>query len=142
MKRIQYSKFLPFGTFILLCICIICAFTASIKNVYDVSIFATAITVTGSLCLTSVVWYLKNSQAEKVANIKANTYRIASEERLKYNEKMLELKRKYNLCDEDICEIENDSPMDEFENDALGSLNDSIDHAMDDATSLIEIQNT
>lgn len=90
--------------------------------------------------MTSVVWYLKNSQAEKVAKIKADTYRIISEERFKYNEKMLELKSRYKYTEEEIFEIENDSPLDELEQDALNSLNLSVDCAMDEATSSIEAQ--
>lgn len=98
------------------------------------------ITSSGTLCLTAVVWYLKNSQAEKVARIKADTYRIASEERYKYNEKMLKLKSEYNYTDEEIYDVENDSPLDEFEQDALGSMVTSIDNAMDEATESIEAQ--
>lgn len=138
-KHFQYSKFLPLFTFILFCICLYVIFSKDLSNVYDVSIYATIITCSGSLCLTSIVWYLKNSQAEKVANIKADTYRIASEERYKYNKAMLELKDKYKYTDEEIKEVEYDSPMDDFENEALNSLSNSVDSAMDEATSSIEI---
>lgn len=140
-KKFQYSKLLPFFTFILFCICIYKVFSTDLSNVYDVSIYATVITCSGSLCLTSIVWYLKNSQAEKVANIKADTYRIASEERYKYNKAMLELKDKYKYTDEELNDIEYDSPMDEFENDALVSLENSVDSAMEDASSSIEAHN-
>lgn len=139
-KHIQYSKIITSLTFVLFVVCIAkCMFT-DISTVYDISLYATIITGTGALCLTSVVWYLKNSQAEKVANIKADTYRIISEERYKYNEKMLELKSKYECTDEEIFEIENDSPMDELEQDAMDSMNSSIDDAMEDASSLLEAQ--
>ena len=139
-KKIQYSKFLPAMTFILFCICILRCFSLDISNAYDLSVCATIITSSGALCLTSIVWYLKNSQAEKVARIKADTYRIISEERLKYNEKMLELKSKYKYTDEEIWDIENNSPMDELEQSALDSMNSSIDMAMDEATTSIEAQ--
>jgi hypothetical protein len=138
--KIQYSKILPFATFVLFCVCLIKGFTVNADGVYDLSIYVSAITASGTLCLTSVVWYLKNSQAEKVARIKADTYRIASEERYKYNKAMLELKEKYKYTNDDITEIENDSPMDEFENEALGNLSSFIDSSMDEATSSIEPQ--
>ena len=57
-----------------------------------------------------------------------------------YNKKILELKSKYKYTDEEIFEIENDSPLDELEQDALNSMNSSIDSAMDEATSSIEAQ--
>ena len=140
-KKFQYSKILPLTTFALFCGCVIKCFSVDISTAYDLSVYATIITTSGALCLTSVVWYLKNSQAEKVARIKSETYKVISEERFKYNEKMLELKQKYEYKEEDIWNIENDSPLDELEQDALNSLNSSIDNAMEEATSPIEAQN-
>lgn len=139
-KKIQYSKIITLLTFILFCACVVKCFSIDIVNAYDLSVYVTVVSTSGALCLTSVVWYLKNSQAEKVARIKAETYRIISDERFKYNEKMLELKSKYNFTDEEIAEIENDSPLDELEQDALNSLNASVDGAMEEASSSIEIQ--
>lgn len=139
-KKIQYSKIITLLSFILFCGCIIVCFTKDISNMYDLSLYATIITTSGAICLTSIVWYLKNSQAEKVAKIKSDTYRVISEERYKYNKRMLELKAKYRYTDEEVFDIENDSPLDELEQDALNSMNASIDSAMDDATSFIEAQ--
>lgn len=139
--HIQYSKFIPLCTFILFCIVLYNEFRIDFSLMSDVAVHSTIVTVTGSLCLTSIVWYLKNSQAEKVAHIKADTFRVASQERLKYNKAMFELRKEYRYTDEDIESVESDSPMDDFENEALSSLNDSIDSAMDEATSSIDIQN-
>lgn len=141
-KKIQYSKIITLLTFLLFCGCVIRCFFVDISTVYDISLYAAIITSSSTLCLTSVIWYLKNSQAEKVARIKADTYRIISEERFKYNEKMLKLKSEYKFTEEDIneeiLEIENDSPLDELELEAMDSMNASIDSAMDEATSSIE----
>lgn len=140
MKRFQYSKILPLITFILFCACIIKCFSVDISNAYDLSIYAAIITSSGALCLTAVVWYLKNSQAEKVARIKSETYKVISEERFKYNKKMLALKSKHNALKDEIEEIENESPLDELELDAMNSLNSSIDSAMEEAVSSIDAQ--
>lgn len=139
-KKFQYSKILPLITFILFCGCIIKCFSVDIMSTYDLSIYVAIITSSGALCLTAVVWYLKNSQAEKVARIKSETYKVISEERFKYNARMLELKSKYKCTDEEIFEIENSSPLDELEQSALDSLNASIDSAMEEAVTSIEAQ--
>lgn len=139
-KKIQYSKIITLLTFILFCGCVIKCFSVDVSTIYDLSVYVAIITSSGTLCLTSVVWYLKNSQAEKVARIKADTYRIISNERFKYNKKMLELQSKHKYTEEEILNIEDDSPLDELEQDALDSMNSSIDSAMDDATSIIEAQ--
>ena len=139
-KKIQYSKIITLLTFILFLGCIIKCFLVDISSTYDLSLYIAIITSTGTVCLTTAVWYLKNSQAEKVARIKADTYRIISEERFKYNKRMLELKSKYKYTEEEIFEIENDSPLDELEQAALDSMNSSIDTAMEEAISSIEAQ--
>lgn len=139
-RHFQYSKILPLITFILFCGCIIKCFLIDISNAYDLSLYVAIITSSGTVCLTSVVWYLKNSQAEKVARIKAETYKIISEERFNYNARMLELKSKHKFAEEEIWDIENNSPLDELEQSALDSLNSSIDIAMEEATSSIEAQ--
>lgn len=139
-KKFQYSKILPLLTIILFCGCVVRCFLIDISNAYDLTMHTAIVTSSGALCLTSVVWYLKNSQAEKVAKIQADTYRIISEERYKYNEKMLTLKRKYEYTEEDISEVEDDSPLDELEDDALDNLNSFIDSAMEEAISSIEAQ--
>ena len=139
-NKIQYSKIITLLTFILFCGCVIKCFSMDISTIYDLSLYATIVTTSGALCLTSIVWYLKNSQAEKVARIKACTYKVISQERFKYNKKMLELKSMYGYTDEEVFDIENDSPLDELECDALNSMNASIDNAMEEAVSPIEAQ--
>lgn len=139
-EKIQYSKKITLATFLLFCGCIIRCFFVDISNNYDLSMHIAIVTSSGTLCLTTIVWYLKNSQAEKVAKIKADTYKVVSDERYKYNKKMLELKSKYRYTEEDISDIENNSPLDELEEDALNSMNNSIDSYMDEAVESIEIQ--
>ena len=140
-KKIQYSKIITLLTIMLFCGCIIKCFSMDFSDMYDLSMYAAIITTSGAVCLTCVVWYLKNSQAEKVARIKSETYKVISEERYKYNEEMLALKSKYGYTEEEIFEIEDGSPMDELEQDALNSLNTSVDMAMEEAVSPIEAQN-
>lgn len=143
-KNFQYSKIITLLTIILFCGCIARCFMLDISNTYDLTMYGIILTTSGTLCATAVVWYLKNSQAEKVARIKADTYRVISEERYKFNEKMLELKSRYNYIEEDfdevIDEIEEDNPMDELEQEAMDSMNSSVDNAMEEAISSIEIQ--
>ncbi len=139
-KNFQYSKIITLISIIIFCGCIVRCFCMDISTVYDLSVYGIIITSSGALCATAVVWYLKNSQAEKVAKIRADIYRIISEEKYKYNEKMFELKARYEYTEEDISDIEEDSPFEELEQEAMDSLNSSVDDAMDEATSSIEIQ--
>lgn len=139
-KKMQYSKIITFLTFMLFCGCIAKCFSIDISSAYDLSMYATIITTSGALCLTSVVWYLKNSQAEKVAKIKSGVYKTIADEEFNYNKNMLKLKHEYNYSDEDIFEIENGSSLDELRQDAMNSVISSIDNAMEEAVSSIEMQ--
>lgn len=139
-KKIQYSKIITSLTFMLFLGSVIKCFSVDISGLYDLSLYATIVTSTGAICLTSVVWYLKNSQAEKVARIRTETYKVISDEQYKYNRRMLELKHGYNYAEEEIFDIENNSHLDELKQDALHSMNSSIDCAMEEATSSIEAQ--
>lgn len=134
MKYIQYSKILPALTTIIFFTCLIVGFLTDFSGIEDISFYVTAITVSGTSCLTTNVWYMKNSQAEKVAKIKAESYKIIAEERLKYNEAMMKLQKEYESFNED-----SQNPMDELFDNAENSYCSSIDDFMDDATIPVDV---
>lgn len=135
--KIQFSKVLPIISSAILFLCLYWATTCDVE---DTTTIAVVVSGAFTFALTTNVFYMRNSQAEKVANIKAGTYRIASQERLNYNKEMMLFMKENGFTQSDLEMVESDSPMDEFENDALGSLNSSVDSAMDDATTPIDIQ--
>ena len=140
-KKLQYSKIIPIATGLLFCACLYTAFNVDYSTVLDVSVYVTALTISGSGFISSIIWYLKKSQAENVFKLKIELYKQASRERLHYNEQMIVLKNKYFLSDEELVEIENESPMDDFEESALSDVTMSTDEAMNDATSPVELEN-
>ena len=137
-KKIQYSKILPIISLMIFSVCLYEGFHADFSTIVDVSFYVTAITISGSLTATSFIFYLRKAQQENCVTLKTEMYRVASSERLKYNEKMMALKKKYSLSDEDVSEIEDTSPMDDFEQTALDSINDTINTAQMEADTLVE----
>lgn len=140
-RKVQYSKLLPIITGIIFIFCLIVGFMTDFSTIVDVSFYVTAITVSGSTFGTTIVFYTKKAQTENNVKLKTEMYRVASKERLKYNEQMMKLKKKYSISDEEISEIELESPMDEFESAALSSIDDIIGEAEADANTPIELQN-
>lgn len=140
MKRFQFSKVLALISAAILFLCLFWATSATIANGYDTAVVATVVGGAFTFALTTNVWYMKNSQAEKVANIKISVYRIASEEKLRYNKEMLLFMKENGFSQSDLDQVESDSPMDEFDAEALLSLNDSVNDAMNEATQSIQIQ--
>ena len=139
-KKIQYSKLLPIITVVIFVVCLYKGYTADFSTMLDVSFYVTAITLSGGVFGTCLVGDLKKSQAENAVKLKTELYRVASDERYKYNEKMVILKSKYMLSDEELAEIESDSPMADFETNALSDVENFINDTQADADSSIELQ--
>ena len=139
-KKLQYSKLLPIVTCIIFVFCLYKGFTADFSTVLDASFFVTAITLSGGIFGSAIVWYMKKSQSENTVKLKTELYKVASQERLHYNEQMIILKNKYMLSDEEMMEIENDSPMDDFETNALSDIEATINDAQSEADASVELQ--
>ena len=139
-KHIQYSKTILVALGIVFCVCLYKAFTVDYSTVLDVSIYASALTISGGMLGTGILQYYKKSQAENVFKLKIELYKQASREKLYYNEQMIKLKSRYILSEEEMMELENDSTMDGFVDSALSDATSTADNAMDDATSPVELQ--
>lgn len=139
-NKFQFSKLLPIVTCIIFIVCLYQGFTIDLETYVDLTVITTSITVSGGMFGSSIIYYLKKSQSENNVKLKMELYRVASEERLKYNEQMMILKQKYTLTEEEITNIECESPMDDFESGALSAIENTINMAESEAESFVEIQ--
>jgi hypothetical protein len=139
-KKFQYSKMIPVATGLLFCVCLFKAFSIDYSSVLDVSVYASALTISGGLLGSAIIWYMKKSQAENVFKLKIELYKQASREKLHYNEQMIVLKNKYMLSEDEMMEYD-DTTMDGFVDSALSDATDDLDNAMEDATSPVEVEN-
>lgn len=139
-NKFQFSKLIIIVTFIIFIICLFYGLSINLDGYTDLTVVATSITVSSGLCGSSVIWYLKKSQSENNVKLKMELYRVASQERLFYNEQMMILKQKYSLTEDEMIELENNSPMDDFEASALSSIEEVINMSEGDADSPIELQ--
>ena len=73
----------------------------------DTAVFCTSLTVVGGILGTAIIQYFKKSATENIPKIQTSLYKDTMDIRLEYNEKMMELKHKYNMTNDDIYEIEN-----------------------------------
>lgn len=139
-KKIQYSKLLPIITGIIFIGCLYHVFSIRLESYVDLTVMATCITVSGGIFGSTILGYVKKAQSENNVKLKIEMYKVASSERLKYNEQMMILKKKYEFSDEQIMELENDSPMDDYEVEALSSIQSIINMAENEAETPVEIQ--
>lgn len=140
-EKFQFSKIIVIVSCVIFMACLYKGFTTDFTTITDVSFYVTSVTISGGVFSSTIIWYLKKSQSENNVKLKIEMYKVSSKERLKYNEEMMILKKKYEISDEQLMELENNSPMVDFEQDALSSINALINMAENEAESFVEMQN-
>lgn len=100
----------------------------SSTTVVDTAIFCACIASVGGILGAIITKYYNNSNAENIPKIQLNLYKQSMDIRLKYNEKMMILKNKYEMTFDDVADIESDSNMTEVTDgildSAISELND------------------
>lgn len=99
-------------------------------TVIDASIYCACIASVGGILGAIITKYYNNSNAENIPKIQLNLYKESMDIRLKYNEKMMILKNKYEITSDDVADIESDSNMNEV---AEGILDTAISELNDKA---------
>lgn len=139
----QYSKLLPILTGMLFGITLGFSILEGL-SVTDYSggstIFVTALTVSGGVFGSSIIWYMKKAQVENIFKVKSTLYKIISHEQIKYAEEMLRLQEEYNVSKDKIRSLDLDSQLDDLKQSAMMDMNGSIEQAMSDATTPTQIQ--
>lgn len=135
ITKFQFSKLI----IIVLFIVFICTLYSAIQylsnadSYLDTAVFCTAITVIGGMLGSALIQYFKKSSTENLPKIQTSLYKDTMNIRLEYNKHMMELKHKYNLTDDDICEIENQSQIDEISDSVLNQAVSELDNRSSDA---------
>ncbi len=130
--KLQYSK--------LLAIVSVCIYIITLGYVFynpnlDSTIGMSSLTASGSIALTTIVFYMKNSWVEKTARIKLDIVKETSNSRLNYNKEMLSFMKENGFNKTELDEIEIDSVADDLDNSAIDSLTSSVDSTLEDASS-------
>ena len=107
----------------------------------DTAIFCACITAVSGILGAIITKYYNNSNAENIPKIQTKLYKDTMDIRYEYNAKMIELKNKYNITSEDICDVENDSPMDDISENIVNTAVNELDSKADGSHEDVEIQN-
>ena len=109
------------------------------ESVLDTTVLVTAISVSGAIFGSNLVWYSKKSASENHYKLRMSMYEDVVNQRLYFNEEMLKLKDKYNASDDDIEQINTDGEIDDLMDDALHNVKDKLDRDQDDVESPNEL---
>ena len=126
-KKIEYSKILATVSMLLFLCTLIYGYvvmTHLIMNdsatLFDLTFFVSAITITGSVFMTTVKHYYSKSGLQNTTYIRNSVYEQILKVRLEFIEENLKLQRKYNITQDEIDEIEMESPFVQLSESFLG----------------------
>lgn len=106
--------------------------SGNIQNMYDVTLLATVVSVSGAIFGSNLVWYSKKSASENQYKLRMTSYRESAKVRLEYNRQMMVLMKTYNISEDDISKIDSTGDMDEFMDSALSDVRSKLDESQND----------
>lgn len=140
-NKIQFSKILTILSFMMFVWTLYCGFSASFNQLYDISVYVTAITVSGGIFGVCLKSYMSKSKAENIYKVQKTMYEDIMDIKLYYNEEMMKLIQKYNLNQEDINMADNTSYIDNGVDNIVGDMQESISNHLYDTKTEDDIEN-
>lgn len=140
-NKVQFSKILTILSFMMFVWTLYCGFSASFNQLYDISVYITAITVSGGIFGVCLKSYMSKSKAENIYKVQKTMYEDIMDIKLYYNEEMMKLIQKYNLNQEDINMADNTSYIDNGVDNIVGDMQESINNHLYDTKTEDDIEN-
>ena len=144
-EKLTYSKWIVIMTGLIFVACISIVFfiflADRVDSMIDVGILGTCVTVTGTIFGSNLCWYSKKAAGENNYKLRISLYKESADVRINYNEKMMQLMKKYNVSEMDLSNIDANSDIKEMMDDALSDTINNLDMNRDDAASLNEVEN-
>jgi membrane protein insertase Oxa1/YidC/SpoIIIJ len=140
-NKVQFSKILTILSFIMFVWTLYCGFSASFNQLYDISVYVTAITVSGGIFGVCLKSYMSKSKAENIYKVQKTMYEDIMDIKLYYNEEMMKLIQKYNLNQEDVNMADNTSYIDNGVDNIIGDMQESINNHLYDTKTEDDIEN-
>ena len=144
-KHIEYSKILATASLIIFIVTLLASlgFMGYLMlytdvTLIDTAIFATSISVTGSIYALTAKHYYNKAMMQNCANIRKGVYSEILNCRLSYNKEMIKLQNSYELTNEDIQDIDMENPFNEMSETALGRIGNKLDEV--DDTSSVDVE--
>lgn len=131
-KKFQFSKMIVFFAGIIFILTLGFCLYAMLNAELDVTMGVGAISTTGCIFLSSIVWYMKKSQPENVIKLKYSyTERIMALQ-YEYYEKKLRLQKELGISDEEEMNFMVDDLCDESIDSDMAYLEEKFDESAAD----------
>ena len=141
-KKVTFSKGIPVVTGVLfiltLIVCIVCINLN--QNIFDTAVMVTAISVTGAIFGSSLIWYFKKAGSENQYKLRMSMYEDVVNQRLYFTEEMLKLRIKYCASEDDIAEIDAIGEIDDLMEETFQNMNNKMNQEQDEFETPNDIQ--
>lgn len=141
-KWFQYSKIIVFVTGAIFFITLFFCLTRDFENVYDATVYVTAVTVTGGVFGSAIIWYEKKAQAENVSKIQIQHVKDTAEIEFNIYERKVRLQKELGILGKPDIGMDEENMMhaDESLNNAITRDQNYLESKMDDSVSDPEMQ--
>lgn len=142
INMLQFSKLIIIISALVFVGTLIYCITRDLSSLYDSSLYVGAITITGGVFGSAIVWYEKKSQAENVAKIQLQHIKDLAEIELDIYQRKVKFQKSIGVYGKpDVpMDVENMTHVDEAMESMIASSLTKLDTAMDEATSSDEMQ--
>lgn len=127
-NKVQFSKVLTIISFVMFVWTLYSGFSASFSQLYDISVYVTAITVSGGIFGVCLKSYMSKSKAENIYKVQKTMYEDMMNIKLSYNEEMMKLIQEYGLTQNDIDIADNTSYIDNGVDSIVGDMQENLNN--------------
>lgn len=138
--KIQFSKILTIGSLTLFVWSLLKGFSTDFTQVYDTTVYVTAITISGGIFGVCLKSYMGKSKAENVYKVQQTMYENIMNVKLAYNEHMMQLIQKYNITQDEIDMNEFVSPINDGAESVINDMRENIDNHLYDVKSEDDVE--
>lgn len=139
--KVQFSKILTVGSLILFTWSLLRGFNTDFTQMYDTTVYVTAISISGGIFGVCLKAYMSKAKAENIYKVQKSMYEDIMDIKLKYNENMMKLTQQYNMTQDDINMVDSISPIDDGMNDVINDMRENVNNHLYDTKTEDEIEN-
>lgn len=139
--KFQFSKLLTIGSLILFIWALSKGFYTNFSEIYDTTVYVTAITVSGGIFGLCLKAYMSKAKAENIYKVQRTMYEDIMDIKLRYNEAMMKLNQQYNMTQDDVDMMDVNSPINEGVDEVINDMKENINNHLYDTKTEDEIEN-
>lgn len=137
--RFQFSKLLTIGSLVLFIWTLSKGLYIDFTEVFDTTIYVTAITISGGIFGVCLKSYMSKSKAENIYKIQKTMYEDVMNIKLHYNEEMMKLISQYNVTQDEIDMSDMANPINDGVEAVYGDMKESINNHLYDTKTMDDV---